>query len=168
MSESAVVTQSRVSGRLGTIVKVAFVLFVLAKLASFMYSIFFGLLSLNALHEMVTGAHIEDALAFENRLLGFAVVPMVYAVLAAICPLIGWWIYARVEPKDRDAVGWGSAALFGFVDILLGLMNQGALARMGIVMDALSTVVGLLIIILYVMLFMTIGFVTANIFKLKL
>lgn len=168
MTQSAVATPAKSSSRIGQILRVAFVLFVLVKLASFMYFLFFDLLSANPLHEMVTSAHVDDALAFENHLLGIVVAPMMYGVLAAICPLFGWWIYARVEKTDRDAVGWGSATLFSVVNIFLGLLNQGVLARMGIVMDALSTIVGMLIIILYVMLFMTIGFVTASIFKLKL
>ena len=148
--------------------KVALVLLAMVELGAFMYGRFFRLLALNAMESLVASAGIVDAIAFENRLLGLFIAPMAYGLLAAVSPLIGWWIYSRVEKAQQTPVGWASASLFGATYVFIGLFSAGAMARLGISIDAISTILGLAIIILYVMLFMTAGFVTAAITRIKL
>ena len=167
-SETAVKSTVRTNSTWGAIIKVALVFLVLTELAAFMYGLFFVMLARMPLHAMVADANITNALEFENRLLGLTLAPLAYAILAALSPLVGWWIYSRVDKPQQNAVGWGGASLFAVTYILIGMMNAGIMARMGMVMSALSTIVGLAIIIFYVMFFMTIGFVTASIFKAKL
>lgn len=150
------------------IIKVALTLLVLVELAAFMYGLFFAMLAAAPLQSMIADAQISNAIDFENRLLGLTLAPLAYAILAAIAPLVGWWIYSRVDKPQQDAVGWGGASLFAVTYVLIGMFNAGVLARMGLVISALSTVLGLGIIILYVMLFMTAGFLTAALFKAKL
>ena len=151
-----------------SIIKVALTFLVLVELASVMYGFFFRMLAAEPLQSMIAAAQIADAIDFENRLLGLTLAPLAYAILAALAPLVGWWIYSRVDKAQQTAVGWGGASLFAVTYVLIGMFNAGVLARMGLVISALSTVLGLGIIILYVMLFMTVGFVTAAITRIKL
>ena len=150
------------------IVKVAAVLLVMVEVAGFFYGFFYSMLSRDLVQAMLVQAHFDDVLNIENRLLGLTLAPLVYAVLAAIAPLVGWWIYSRIETPSQYAVGWGSSALFAFTYVLIGLFNQAGAARMGLTMGLLSTVLGTALIVVYTMFFMGIGFNIAKIFKLKL
>ncbi len=149
-------------------VKIALLLFVLVELGGYIFVLFYGLLGHREVQMLLASAQISDALDFENRLLGMTMAPLAYALLAVLAPLIGWWIYSRVDKSQQTTVGWGSASLFAVVYVAFGLFNADAMARLGMAMTAISTIVGLAIIILYVMLFMTAGFLTASLFRAKL
>lgn len=150
------------------IVKVALTLLVLVELAGIMFNFFYILLAHREVQFLLASAQLTNVLDLESRLLGMTLAPLAYAILAALSPLIGWWIYSRVDKPQQSAVGWGSASLFAFTYVGIGLLNAGAMARLGMAMSAISTILGLAIIILYVMLFMTIGFITAAITRVKL
>ena len=80
----------------GPIVKVAAVMFVLTKLAGIAYVFFFGAFVVPQLTTVLQAAHVDQAVAFEGGLLQITMVPLSYALLAAISPLVGWWVYSRV------------------------------------------------------------------------
>ena len=153
---------------LGTIVKVALVLFVLSQAAGAAYAFFFGLFAMPQLNGILQAAHVDAALALEGQLLQVTLAPLAYALLTAISPLVGWWIYSRVDKPQQSMVGWGSATLFAVSYVLIGLVVQGALGRLTAVFDVLATVIGLALIVVYTVFFMGIGFNIAKLFRLKL
>ncbi|MEI9904320.1 MAG: hypothetical protein WDN06_10315 [Asticcacaulis sp.] len=152
----------------GAIVKVAMVLLVIVEVAGYIYAGFFGLLARDAIETLLAAAQFSDVLAIENSLLGLTLAPFTYGLLAAIGPLIGWWIYSRIDKPQQSMVGWGSATLFAVSYVLIGLVVQGALGRLTAVFDVLATVIGLALIVVYTVFFMGIGFNIAKLFRLKL
>lgn len=152
----------------GTIVKVAMVLLVIVELAGYIYVAFYSLLARDAVETLLVSAQFSDVIAIENSLLGLTLAPFTYGLLAAIGPLVGWWIYSRVDKPQQSVVGWGSAALFALSYVLIGLIVQGALGRLTAVFDLVATVIGLALIVVYTVFFMGIGFNIAKLFKLKL
>lgn len=149
---------------LGPIVRVAAVLFVLCELAGLAYSFFFGLFALPHLTEMLVSVHVTDVFAIENSMLQMTLAPLAYAILAAISPLVGWWVYSRVETGGQASVMWGGATLFAVLYVGVGL----ALGGMLMTVNAFQLVLGLLILVVYVVFFMGLGFVPAQVLKLKL
>ncbi len=147
----------------GTIVKVALVLFVLSQAAGFAYGLFFGLLALPQLNGILQAAHVDAALALEGQLLQVTFAPLTYALLTAISPLVGWWVYSRVDTGGQAKVMWGSAALYTVVSLAFGMGLSGAM-----IANPLALVLGLAIMVVYIVFFMGLGFVPAQLFKAKL
>ena len=149
---------------MGPIVKVAAVLFVLCQLAGLAYGFFFGVFSMGHLTDLLVSAHVSDVFAMENSMLQMTFAPLAYAILTAVSPLVGWWIYSRIDTGGQAKVMWGSAALFAVAYVSIGLVLGGAVMTV----NPLQLVLGLMILTVYVVFFMGIGFVPAQIFKLKL
>ncbi len=167
-SETAVKSTTKTSSTWLLSLKIALVLLVLVELAAVVFAFFYGLLGHREVQLLLASAQVADAIDMENRLLGITMAPLAYAILAALSPLVGWWIYSRVDKPQQNAAGWGGASIFAALYVLIGMFNAGTMARLGLAMSAISTILGLAIIILFVMLFMTIGFVTAAITRVKL
>ena len=148
---------------LGPIVKVAMVMFVLSQVAAFAYGAFFGLFAMPELNSILQAAHIDQAFALETRLLQSTAAPLVYALLTAISPLVGWWIYSRVDTGGQAKVMWGAAALYGVISIAFGMGLSGAM-----VANPLELLLGLMIMVVYSVFFMGLGFIPAQLLKLKL
>lgn len=148
---------------LGPIVKVAAVLFVLTRVASFAYGFFFGAFSLPQLTGILQAAHVDAAYAFEMQLLHMTLAPLMYALLTALAPLVGWWVYSRVETGGQATVMWGSATLFTVVAIALGLGLSGAM-----IANPLALLLGVAIMVVYIVFFMGLGFIPAQLLKAKL
>jgi hypothetical protein len=147
----------------GPILKVAAVMFVLTQVAGFAYGAFFGMFSLPELNGILQAAHVDSALALEGQFLQSTFAPLAYALLTAISPLVGWWIYSRVETGAQAGVMWGSAALYAIVSIAFGMGLSGAM-----VANPLALVLGVAIMIVYSVFFMGLGFIPAQLFKAKL
>ena len=152
----------------GQILRVGLLLFVMVTVSSYIFRLFFGLLASGDIEAMLVEARFNDVLAIEDRLLGLTMAPAVYGVLAAISPLIGWWIYARVEKPAQGAVGWGGAAVFALIYVLVGLMAFGLVTRLADPWVLAGTVTGVALIVVYTVLCMGVGFNIARFFKLKL
>ena len=147
----------------GPIVKVAAVMFVLTKLAGIAYVFFFGAFVVPQLTTVLQAAHVDQAVAFEGGLLQITMVPLSYALLAAISPLVGWWVYSRVDTGGQAAVMWGAAALQTLASVALGIGLTGAM-----IASPLLLLLGVAILILYTVFFMGLGFIPAQLFKVKL
>ncbi len=147
----------------GPIAKVAAVLFVLTQVSEFAYGAFFGLFAMPELNSIVQAAHIDAAFALEARVLQVTIAPLVYALLTAISPLAGWWIYSRVDTGAQAKVMWGAAALNAVASAALGIGLSGAMiANLGLLL------LGLAILTVYTVFFMGLGFIPAQLFKAKL
>ncbi len=147
----------------GPIVKVAAVMFVLSQVAGFAYGAFFAMFALPELNSVLQAAHVDAALALEGRLLQTTVAPFVYGVLTAISPLVGGWIYSRVETGGQAKVMWGASALYALVSVALGFGLSGAM-----VANPFALLLGMAILIVYSVFFMGLGFIPAQLFKVKL
>jgi len=147
----------------GPIVKVAAVMFVLTIAAEFAYGAFFALFAMPTLTGVLQAAHVDAAFALEGRLLQVTIAPLVYALLTAISPLVGWWIYSRVDTGGQAKVMWGAAALYAIVSVAFGMGLSGAM-----VANPLELLLGLAIIVVYIVFFMGLGFIPAQLFKAKL
>jgi len=147
----------------GPIVRVAAVMFVLTQVATLAFGFFFGLFSLPQLNAFLQEAHIDQAFAIEARLLQVTAAPLVYGLLTAISPLVGWWIYSRVDTGGQAKVMWGSAALYAVVSIAFGMGLSGAM-----IANPLALLLGLAILVVYSVFFMGLGFIPAQLFKAKL
>jgi hypothetical protein len=147
----------------GPIVKVAAVMFVLIQVSEFAYGAFFGLFALPQINALVQAAHVDQAYALEARLLQTTIAPLVYALLTALSPLVGWWIYSRVETGGQALVMWGSAVLNTLLSVALGIGLSGAM-----VANPVLLLLGVAILTVYTIFFMGLGFIPAQLFKLKL
>jgi len=147
----------------GPIVKVAAVMLVLTQAAAFAYAFFFGVLSMPELNSFMQAAHVDGALELEARFLQATFAPLAYALLTAISPLVGWWVYSRVETGAQAKVMWGAAATYAIVSALFGMGLSGAM-----VANPLLLAVGLAIVVVYSVFFMGLGFIPAQLFKAKL
>jgi len=147
----------------GPIVKVAAVMFVLTKLADFAYGFFFGAFAIPELNSVLQAAHVDQALALESNLLQVTMAPLSYALLTAISPLVGWWVYSRVDTGGQAKVMWGSAALYTVMALALGLGLSGAM-----IANPVLLLLGVAILVLYTVFFMGLGFIPAQLFKIKL
>ncbi len=165
---TAAATPVRTSVVYGQIARVGLLLFVMVTVSSYIFRLFFGLLASGDIEAMLVEARFNDVLAIEDRLIGLTMAPAVYGILAAISPLIGWWIHARVEKPAQAAVGWGGAAVFAVIYVLVGLTVAGLVVRLVDPWVLAGTVVGLALIIVYTVFCMGIGFNIAKLFKLTL
>ncbi len=147
----------------GPIVKVAAVMFVLTQVASVVYVFFFGLFSVPQLNGLLQAAHVDAAMALESQLLQASLAPLAYALLTVISPLVGWWVYSRVETGGQAAVMWGGAALYTVAAMALGFGLSGAM-----IANPITLVLGMAILIVYSVFFMGLGFIPAQLFKAKL
>ena len=147
----------------GPIVKVAAVMFVLTQVASFVYAFFFGLFSVPQLNGLLQAAHVDAAMALESQLLQASLAPLAYALLTVISPLVGWWVYSRVETGGQAAVMWGGAALYTVAAMALGFGLSGAM-----IANPITLVLGMAILIVYSVFFMGLGFIPAQLLKAKL
>jgi len=147
----------------GPVLKVAAVMFVLTKAAGFAYGFFFGVFAATELTPILQAAHIDAAFAFEMQLLQVTLAPMGYAVMTAISPLVGWWIYSRVETGGQATVMWGAATLNAVCSIALGIGLSGAM-----IANPAALVLGMAIMVVYTVFFMGLGFIPAQLFKVKL
>jgi hypothetical protein len=147
----------------GPILKVAVVMFVLTKAAGMAYEFFFGMFAATELTPILQAAHIDAAFAFEMQLLQVTLAPVGYAIMTAMSPLVGWWIYSRIDTGGQAAVMWGAAALNAVASIALGIGLSGAM-----VANPLALVLGMAIMVVYTVFFMGLGFIPAQLFKVKL
>lgn len=170
MTEAATATATPVPARVvyGQIARVGILLFVMVMVASYVFRFFFGLMASGEVEAMLVEARFNDVLAIENRLLGLTMGPAIYGVLAAISPLIGWWIHARVDKPAQGAVGWGGAGLFAVIYVLVGLTAAGVILQLADLWVLAATLTGTALIVVYTVFFMGIGFNIAKIFRLTL
>ena len=148
---------------LGTTVKVTVVMLVLTQVASLAYFVLFGVFSLQALTAVLESTHTEAVTIVEALLLQMSVQPLTYALVTAIAPLVGWWVYSRVDTGGQAKVMWAVAVLHTLVSVGLAIFLNGA-----VIMNVSLVVLNLVILVLYTVFFMGLGFIPAQLFKAKL
>jgi hypothetical protein len=139
-----------------------------SNLSGWVYGYFYHLIAVHPLAEMVRTFNLPDGVRIENRLLGLSMLPVSYAVLASVAPLIGWWIYSRVEAKNCDKVGWGAAATYTASALLITYTNRAARGEMGFASGPIEMTIGVFLMMCFLMFFLGLGFSIAKLFRLKL
>ncbi len=143
-----------------TSLKVGVFLLVMLRLAGAAYGAFWGLFVSKSLEDMLGVWRVADYATALNQLFGLSLTPLPFAILFVLAPLVGWWIYSRIAPPQQNAVGWSAAAIYCAADSILSLLTGG--------FSIISLIIGSVIVLLYTMFCMGIGFNIAKLFKLKL
>lgn len=145
-----------------TAIKVAVFYLVVMKFAQSVFFFFWGNFSIEPLLDMIGKWHIDDYRGALGSIYSLSVMPLNFALLTILAPLVGWWVYSRVEPKKQGLVGWLAAALYVLADSAI------MLATMPIDFGPVSWALSCLISLTFVMLLMGSGFLVAKLFRLRL
>jgi hypothetical protein len=151
-----------------TAIKLGLFMVFLSNLSGWVYGYFYHMISIHPLTEIIQTFNLPDGVQIQNRLLGLSLMPVSYAVLASIAPLIGWWIYSRVDAKNCDVVGWGAAATYTASALVITYVNRAARGQMGFASGPIEMTIGVFLMMCFLMFFLGLGFVIAKTFKLKL
>lgn len=143
-----------------TALKAGLFLLVMMRLAGGVYGAFWGLFSLQPLEQMLGEWHVVNYASAVSRILGLSIVPLSFALLFVLSPLIGWWIYSRVEKARQNAVGWSIVGIYLVGDAVLSILTGQY--------SVIALIAGAVIIGLYIMFWMGIGFNLAKLFRAKL
>jgi hypothetical protein len=144
-----------------TAMKVALFYLVVMKFAQAVFFFFWGKFSIEPLLEMVGKWHIDNYREALGSIYSLSVAPLDFALLTILAPLVGWWIYSRVEPAKQTLVGWLAAVLYVVADAGILVLTTP--------FDPVSvSLVSGLIALAYIMFMMGIGFNVAKLFRLRL
>lgn len=143
-----------------TALKAGTFLLVMMRLAGGLYGFFWGVFALPQLDGLLGAWHVTDYAAALSAILGLALVPLTFALLFVLAPMVGWWIYSRVEPARHNLVGWGAVGFYLLGDTILSVFTG--------IYSVVALGAGALIVGLYTMFWMGIGFNLAKLFRIKL
>lgn len=143
-----------------TALKAGLFLLVMMRLAGGIYGFFWGVFSLQPLEQMLGAWRVTEYAQAVTAILGLSLVPLTFALLFVLAPLVGWWVYSRVEPARHNLVGWGAVGFYLLGDTILSLFTG--------VFSVAALAAGALIVGLYTMFWMGIGFNLAKLFRMKL
>ena len=143
-----------------TALKAGVFLLVMMRLAGGLYGFFWGVFSLPQLDSLLGAWHVTEYAQAVGMILSLALVPLTFALLFVLSPLVGWWIYSRVEPARQNLVGWGAVGFYLLGDTILSLFTG--------IYSVMALAAGALIVGLYTMFWMGIGFNLAKLFRIKL
>ncbi|HWB97504.1 MAG TPA: hypothetical protein VG672_12395, partial [Bryobacteraceae bacterium] len=105
--------------------------------------------------------HIDNYREALGSIYSLSVAPLDFALLTILAPLVGWWVYSRVEPAKQTLVGWLAAVLYVVSDATILVVTT--------TFDPLSvSLVSGVIALVYIMFCMGIGFNIAKLFRLRL
>lgn len=144
-----------------TAMKVALFYLVVMKFAQAVFFFFWRNFSIEPLLEMIGKWHIDDYKSAMGSIYSLSVVPLDFALLMILAPLVGWWVYSRVEPKKQNLVGWLGAGLYVVADA--GIVVATTPFDFGAV-----SIISALIALVYIMFLMGSGFLIAKLFRLRL
>lgn len=147
-----------------TALKVAAFLFVAVKVVSYVYLFFWDTFAMQPLTDMLGKWHVDAYQEALGLIAYLSVLPLALAIMTVLGPLIGWWIYSRVEPRNQDMVGWYGACFYLGANIAVMLFTGG----WQVIYSWLAIVLSNLISLLFVMFLMGAGFNLAKLFKIKL
>jgi hypothetical protein len=142
--------------------KVAVFYLVVMKFAQSVFFFFWGNFSIQPLLEMIGKWHIDDYRGALGSIYSLSIVPLNFALLTVLAPLVGWWVYSRVEPAKQNLVGWLAAALYVVADSAI------MIATMPIDFGPVSWGLSCLISLTFIMLLMGAGFLLAKLFRVRL
>ncbi len=157
-----------VNGGLLTAVKVGLFLFAMVRLACVIFGAWWAALSRPMIKGLLQTAQLANIEVTVNYILGTAIFPLIMSVLVVLAPLFGWWIYSRVDGQKQNMVGWTSAVVFAIGDAALTFVFSASQIALGYHIDIFGMIVGEVIVILWIMFFMGLGFNIAKLFKAKL
>ncbi|HVZ30137.1 MAG TPA: hypothetical protein VG839_07060 [Asticcacaulis sp.] len=144
-----------------TAMKVALFYLVVMKFAQAVFFFFWGKFSIEPLLEMIGKWHIDNYREALGSIYSLSVAPLDFALLTILAPLVGWWVYSRVEPAKQTLVGWLAAVLYVVSDATILVVTT--------TFDPLSvSLVSGVIALVYIMFCMGIGFNIAKLFRLRL
>jgi hypothetical protein len=172
MAEFKVIEGGAAKAKAGPAVRAGLLLLALEHFGGFIFGGMWGVFARPSVEALLADVPLPHLSATINQIMNVSLLPLSLAVVAVLAPLFGWWIYSRIEPEKQTETGWAIAGVFTAGDVLFSLIRA---AFSGVPMDAFSwgaigfmLVFGAIISILWVMLFMSIGFLTAKLFKAKL
>ncbi len=143
-----------------TALKAGIFLLVMMRLAGGLYGFFWGVFALPQLDSLLGAWHVTDYAAALSAILGLALVPLTFALLFVLAPMVGWWIYSRVDPAKHNLVGWGAVGFYLLGDTILSVFTG--------IYSLMALAAGALIVGLYAMFWMGIGYNLAKLFRIKL
>ncbi len=162
MSAESAHTKVRSRPAVVTALKVAVFYLVVMKFAQSVFFFFWGNFSIQPLLELIGKWHIDDYRGALGSIYSLSVMPLNFALLTVLAPLVGWWVYSRVEPSKQNVVGWTAAAIYVVADSAI------MMATMPIDFGPISWGLSCLISLTFIMLLMGCGFLLAKLFRLKL
>lgn len=150
-----------------TALRVSLFMYAMLLISSTVYKFFWNAFSLDAVLAMLGEWRVEQYQIAVLTLQNLSLVPLTYAILVVLAPLVGWWIYSRIEPAQQTRLGWIVALLFAGYDILVSLVKLGLV---GIFWHPalIWMAIGQIIVVLFTMFFMGIGFNLAKLFRVQL
>lgn len=172
MAEFKVIEGGATKAKVGPAVRGALLLLVLETLGGFVFGSVWVVFAAPTVAAILDGAQLPNLGMAIAQLLNVNVLPLVLALLAVLTPLFGWWIYSRVPAENQNSTGWSMAAIFTTGHILIGALRTFPAAGLQDAVFWIGYVFGLAfafaVILLWVMLFMGVGFLIAKLFKSKL
>lgn len=155
-------SQVRSRFALFTALKVAIFYLIVMKLAGYIFFFFWGKFSVVPLIDLLGKWHVDEYRAALASIYHLSIAPLNFALLTILAPLVGWWVYSRVEPGRRTLVSWVSAALYVAADAVWMYVTTT------VDYGPVSLGLNYLIALLYVMLFMGLGVNFGKILRLRL
>jgi hypothetical protein len=143
-----------------TALKAGLFLLVMIRLSAGVYGFFWGTFSLPALDALLGTWRVADYAPAVSAVLELSFLPLTAALIFVLAPLVGWWIYSRIEPAQQSAVGWSTVGFYLLIDGLLGVLT----GQYGF----LFMLTGMIVVGLYTMFWMGIGYNLAKLFRIKL
>jgi len=168
VEQSAAASSVKTNYVLVTAFKVSIFMLVMVFLSAITYGFFWGVFSASKLVELLGVWRVAEYQQAMQVLLKLSLTPLTFAILVVVAPLVGWWIYSRVESSKQTSVGWSAAGLFALWNLLIGLFDFLSLGMAHLFMQMFFMVIGNAILLLYTMLLMGIGFNLPKLFKIKL
>lgn len=153
--------RARTRPAVATAAKVALFYLVVMKVAQAVFFFFWGNFSIEPLLDMIGRWHINDYKGALGSIYSLSVLPLDFALLTILAPLVGWWIYSRVEPAKQMLVGWLAAILYVVADA--GIVVVTTPFDLGAI-----SLVSAVIALMFIMFMMGLGFNIAKLFRLRL
>lgn len=158
--------------RVGPAVRAAGMLFLLVHVGQAIFGGMWAVIAAPKVAAFLEAAQIPHLEIVLGQLLMVNILPLMLALIGVLGPLFGWWIYSRIAPEKQTETGWAIAGLYALFDAVLstvglvlsgGQMDAVAWGGMGFLLAIIA-----LIMTLWVMFFMGIGFLVAKLFKATL
>jgi hypothetical protein len=156
--------------------KLALVGFIVTKISLAVFTLGFGIVSWHSLLAFFNSEKLPEALSqmglapeeTVGLVLKLTLPPLGYAVLTAVFPFLGAWIYLSTPQNKSTALGLGTAAAFMIMNMIPSLIGGfGAFEAFDGMASAIAIILGLTAETLYTFFVMGIGYNLAKAFKLR-
>ncbi len=172
MADLKVIEGGAAKSKVGPAVRGALLLLVLEYFGAFIFGGAWSLLAAPKIEALLYGAQLPNLVLTLTQMLMVSVLPFLFALLAVLAPLFGWWVYSRVPADKQNGTGWAMAAIFAAAQSVIGtLQTIGSVPlqdTFSAIAYAFGAVLSFVMLTLWVMFFMGVGFLIAKLFRSKL